>query len=200
MRACRVVLLLGGIVFALVGALTTPPYIVLVLAPACGILFASVVALVNPAFPRSSSARRTVVFSWAGAALFVPCLAGIVQLGGIGAVVALVLVVLGCIVVGDWIVEHSSASDRVAGVGMDVEQLERMLHVLPTSALLREWRTAGEHMRTGADPDRRGEAIVIRGLLLEELSRRDPVGVDRWLEGEEDAPEQYLRGDSDAAS
>ena len=55
-------------------------------------------------------------------------------------------------------------------------------------------------MRTGADPDRRGEAIVIRGLLLEELSRRDPVGVDRWLEGEEDAPEQYLRGDSDAAS
>jgi hypothetical protein len=67
--------------------------------------------------------------------------------------------------------------------------------------LLREWRSTGEHMQAGADPERRAEAIRVRTLLLEELSCRDPAGVTRWLsEGDEDAPEQYLRGDSDATT
>ncbi len=200
MRRCRVVLLLGATLFALVGALTTPPYVVLVLAPVCGIFFASVVAVVNPAFPKDSSARRTVVFSWAGATLFIPCLAGIGQFGSLGTVAAMVLMVLGCVVVGDWIVECSNASDRGAGAGMDVEQLQQLFYVLPTSMLLGEWRATGELMQTGADPDRRDEAVLVRTLLMEELSRRDPEGVARWLEGEEDAPEQYLRGDSGAAT
>ncbi len=200
MRACRAVLLLGGASFALVGALTSPPGVVLVLAPACGLFVGSVVALVNPAFPKSPSARRAVVFSGAGGALLVPFLAGIGQFGTIGAVAALVLMVLGCVVVGDWIVEQSNGTDRGGEAGMDVEQLQQLIHVLPTSMLLREWRASGEDMQTGADPDRRAEAILARGLLLEELSRRDPEGVTRWLEGEEDAPEQYLRGDSGAAT
>jgi hypothetical protein len=200
-RACRRALLGGVVAFAFVGALTSPPYVVLMVAPAFGIFIASMVAMINPAFPEARSARRATVMSGTSAALVVPCLAGIVQFGAAGAVTAVVLMVLGCVVVGGWIAEQSDPPGRGAASDLDVEELRQFLQVLPTSMLLREWRSAGEHVQPGADPDRRAGAVLVRTVLLEELSRRDPVGVARWLsEGDEDAPEQYLRGDSDATT
>jgi hypothetical protein len=173
--------------------------VVLVFAPAFGIVVGSVVALVNPAFPKARSARRAVVFSATGTALVVPCLRGLAQFGTAGTVAAVVLMVLGCIVVSGWVAEQSDPPGRRAASDLDVEELQQFVQVLPTSMLLREWRAAGEHVQPGADLDRRAEAVLVRTLLLEELYRRDPVGVARWLsDGDEEAPEQYLRGDSDA--
>ena len=41
-------------------------------------------------------------------------------------------------------------------------------------------------------------AVVLRRCLLDELRRRDPVGVERWLrEGPHDPPERYVRDDRD---
>jgi len=78
--------------------------------------------------------------------------------------------------------------------------MQQFIQVLPTSMLLREWRSAGEHLWPGANPGRRAAAVLVRNLLLEELSRRDPEGVARWLsDGDEEAPERYL-GDSDATT
>ena len=200
-RVCRRALLGGAIAFAFVGALTTPPYVVLVFAPAFGIVVGSVVALVNPAFPKARSARRAAVFSATGTALVVPCLAGIVQFGSAGGVAALVLMVLGCIVVGGWIVEQSELPDHGDASDLDVETLRQFVQVLPTAMLLREWRSASDHVQPGAALDRRAEAVLVRTVLLEELSHRDPVGVARWLsDGDEEAPEQHLRGDSDATT
>src|SRR3712207_6041694 len=98
-RACRRVLLGGAIAFALVGALTTPPQVVLVFAPILGVFVGSVVALVNPAFSKAHSARRAAVLSGTVAALVVPCLAGLGQAGAAGTIGAVVLMVLTCVVV-----------------------------------------------------------------------------------------------------
>jgi hypothetical protein len=200
-RACRHTLLGGAVAFALVGALTTPPYVVVIVAPTFGVFVGSVVALINPEFPKSRSARRAAVFSGAGAALVVPCLAGIGQFGAEGTIIAAVLSLLSCVVACEWIVRDSDLSDGQGASALDVEGLQQLIQVLPTSTLLREWRSVGEHVRTGADQDLRARAVLVRTLLLEELSHRDPEGVARWLsEGDEEAPEQYLRGDSDATA
>lgn len=200
-RVCHGALLGGAVAFALIGALTSPPYVVLTVAPTFGVFVGSVVALTHPASPRARSAHRAVVFSGAGAALAVPCVAGIGRLGTAGTVAAVVLMVLACVVVGRWIVEHTDPPQRGAASDLDVEELQRFLQVLPTSMLLPEWRAAGQLLRPGTDPDRRAQAVLVRTLVLEELSRRDPVGVARWLsEGDEDAPEPFLGGDSDATA
>jgi len=191
----------GAIAFALVGALTTPPQVVLVFAPILGVFVGSVVALVNPAFSKAHSARRAAVLSGTVAALVVPCLAGLGQAGAAGTIGAVVLMVLTCVVVSGWIAEYSDPPGGEPASEPDVEELRQFVHALPTSMLLREWRAAGEHVQPGAAPDRRAGAVLTRGLLLEELSRRDPVGVAEWLsDGDEEAPEQHLRGDSDATT
>jgi hypothetical protein len=157
------------------------------------------VAVINPSFPEARSARRAVVFSATGTALLVPCLTGLGEFGTAGTVAAVMLMILGCVVVAGWIAEQSEPPARETAPDLDVDELQQFLEVLPTSMLLREWRVAGEHVQPGSDGNRRAEAVLVRTLLLEELSRRDPVGVARWLsEGDEEAPEQYLLGDSDA--
>ena len=76
-RCYRVVVVAATTSFALVGALVTPPYVVLLLAPLWGFLVAGVVGLVNTDFPQTRSARRTIAFAGTGATLLVPALAGI---------------------------------------------------------------------------------------------------------------------------
>jgi hypothetical protein len=193
------VLLLGVTACALVGASTTPAYVVLVLAPVLGAFVAGVVALLAVGSVDKASVRRAALLSGAWAALLVPALAGAGSLGTGGAVIMFTLMALGAVVSGRWIVETCDPSGEGAETGRDEEQLRQLLRVLPTSMLLREWRSTGEHLQTGADQDRRAEAVLVRILLLEELSRRDPAGVARWLsEGDDDAPEQFLRGDPTA--
>ncbi len=200
-RACRHGLLGGTVAFALVGALTSPPYVLLVVAPTFGVFVGSAVALITPEFPKSRSARRAAVFAGAGAALVVPCLAGIEQFGAEGTMVAALLILLSCVVACEWMVGHSDLSDSRGASALDAEGLQQLIQVLPTSTLLREWRSVGEHVQIGADQDLCTRAVLVRTLLLEELSHRDPEGVARWLsEGDEEAPEQYLRGDSDATA
>jgi MFS family permease len=198
-RACRPILLLGVTGCALVGALTTPPYVVLVISTIFGIFVAGGVAILSVGLVDMLSARRTILLSGAWAALLVPAAAGVGALGPAGGGVAVALMGLCVVVVSSWIAETCDPSDW-AETGMDVDQLQQFIHVLPTSMLLREWRATGEHLQPGADLYRRAQAVQVRTLLMEELSRRDPVGVGRWLsEGDEDAPERYVRGDWSAS-
>ena len=213
-RVCRRALLVGVTACALVGALTSPAYVALVVAPAFGIVAAGVVAILGVDIVQKVSVRRAAVLSAAWAALLVPALAGVGVLGNAGVMILFALMVVGAVLTGSWIVETCAPSREIAETsrgaaqagraaarpGTGVAQLRQLIRVLPTSMLLNEWRSTGEHMQTGAARERRAEAVLVRTLLLEELSRRDPAGVERWLsEGDEDAPEQYLRGDSTAS-
>jgi hypothetical protein len=73
-RASRLILLLGITACALVGALTTPPYVVLLVAPAFGLLVSGVAAVLILGFKEPTAAHRTIVLSGAWAALIVPAL------------------------------------------------------------------------------------------------------------------------------
>jgi hypothetical protein len=87
---------------------------------------------------------------------------------------------------------------RDARPGPDDGVLRDLLRTLPVGVLFEEWRdTAGEVVGGGDTEDR----IRLRGLLIAELRRRDPVGVGRWLaEAPEDPPDDYIRETRDRAS
>jgi hypothetical protein len=192
---------------ALVGALTASAYVVLVIAPTCGLFAAGVVAVhvVDPARGTVDPGRRTrmhreVLLAGAWAALLPPAAAGVRTLDDGGVMVAVLLVFLAASVAAGWIVEICEASSENPEAGWDEEELRRLLHVLPTSMLLSEWHSGCEYMHSVRAEEQRIHAAHVRTLLLEELSRRDPAGVSRWLsEGDEERPEQYLRGDSAAS-
>jgi hypothetical protein len=205
-RASRLILLLGITACALVGALTTPPYVVLLVAPAFGLLVSGVAAVLILGFKEPTAAHRTIVLSGAWAALIVPALAGMGALATGGAVIMFVLMVIGSVVAASWITETCASSDGSSELGMNDEtgmdegELRLFIGALPTSLLLREWRRTGERLRPGKDPQQHLRAIRLRTMLLEELSRRDPAGVDLWLNaGDNDAPDQYVRDDSSAS-
>jgi hypothetical protein len=192
---------LGVTACALVGALTAPPYVVLVIAPTCGLFVAGVVAVhvVDPASEKTK-VHRAVLLSGAWAALLAPAVAGVRTLDDAGVMVRVLLVFLAASVAAGWIVEICDPSSEKPAAGWDEEELRQLLRVLPTSMLLSEWHSGCAYMHSGRPQEERSHAAHVRTLLLEELSRRDPAGVSRWLsEGDEERPEQYLRGDSAAS-
>lgn len=68
-----------------------------------------------------------------------------------------------------------------------------VLATVPLDVLLAKWRASqGEQQRVL--PQRELEAICwVRELLIDELQRRDPVGVERWLTaGAGEPPERYI--------
>ena len=52
---------------------------------------------------------------------------------------------------------------------------------LTTTALVHTWKLSYRALTTSADPDVRAQAAESRRRCLEELERRDPVGVRLWL-------------------
>ncbi|MGY1634154.1 hypothetical protein ACI784_20815 [Geodermatophilus sp. SYSU D01186] len=198
-RGCGLVFGPAVVACALVGALTTPPYLTLIIAPACGFSVGNAVLVLLEGFPGGAWVRRGALLSGAWTGLLVLTLPGADALGVDGSGLVLVLVVLGAVTAVTWIGEARASCAEGGGPGTD-EQLRQLLGVLPTAVLFREWRETGEQLQSGADLDRRAEAVEVRNLLLEEFSRRDPVGVGRWLsEGDEELPEQYLRDDRRAS-
>lgn len=68
--------------------------------------------------------------------------------------------------------------------------LRSTLRVVSLSVLLDQWRTTGRDLhRPGPSC---GTSAQLRRLLLEELERRDPDGVDRWLRSGRTDPEPFL--------
>ena len=88
-----VLLMCGLSVGALVGALVSSMWTMLVVAPAVGALVAGLVALEKLDFPADPTARRAVLFAGCGGALLVPLVEGILWLGALG--VPMLLVGLG---------------------------------------------------------------------------------------------------------
>jgi len=199
-RISGVACLVGVVGVALLGALFSSAVMTLVVAPVAGIFGAGQLALVHPSFPGRRSARRAVLLSGFGWAVMVPFVMGAVALGVVGAVLTVVLVLIGALLVVGAITDVCRRDAVPDSAGASVAGLEELVSGLPTATLLAEWEESASGLGSG-DPGRRAAAIQFRGLLLAEMTRRDPAGVDRWLrEGTGGTTDPHLPGDSDSAS
>lgn len=176
------VLIAGFVAVALVGAVVTSAYVVFVLGPAAGLAAAYQVALADVDFPRRRSARRAVLRAGAVGTALVPYLGGVVFLGAVGVAVTVVLGVLGVLVavpaVMRWGREEGALPPvaRPGGSPQDTDVAD-----MSTPRLWAEWRSSAVDLGVD-DPDRALSAVQRRSSVLEELSRRDPTLVERWLE------------------
>ncbi|RZU31309.1 hypothetical protein [Blastococcus saxobsidens] len=190
--AVRVGRVLGATLYvttALFGALFTSWSSMLVVAPLLGALVGGAVALVRPDFAKDAASRRTVVHAAVAGVLALPFATGLPALGGLGSVVVLLLLVVGSLTVDDWL----AAGEPGPRVGHPAE-LRPVLGVLPTAELVSAWLRTEDLLRSARDRSRVAE---LRELLLDELARRDPEGVARWLAAGGRSPVPHVRTDRD---
>lgn len=175
-------LIAGYVAVALVGIVVTSVFAVFVLGPAAGLAVAFQVALAAEGFPRRPSARRAVLWSGAGGTLLVPYVGAVVFLGSVGVAMTVVLGVLGVLLavpaVSSWL-RRAWRQPPVAP--QDRDPWGRDVADMSTPRLWQEWRLS--HVQLHADdPSRALAAVQRRSSVLEELCRRDPKIVDRWLD------------------
>jgi hypothetical protein len=197
MAFCRVLVPAGFVGTALIGAFVTPPIGMLLVAPLTGAGVGLLAALVNPAFPAETWARRGALISGATGAAFVPFVNGVALLGAVGGVLAVVLLVLGSCRAANWMIDV--IEDSPARMSSRDERWTRMvMPSLPTATLLQEWRAT--QAVVGSRPvAERTRAVQLRGILLEELARRDPAAVERWLRSGDWSSGPQIRSDRDVA-
>ncbi|MCZ2857111.1 hypothetical protein [Blastococcus sp. VKM Ac-2987] len=188
-RCGRVLVATTILTTALVGAVFTPWLWMLVYAPTLGLLFGGTAALADPDFPRDPASRRLVVHAAATGVLLLPFGAALPALGSLGGVAVLVLLVAGPLVAADRLTEDEVDVRDVAG-------LRSVLPRLPTAALVETWSGTEELLRS---PRHRDLATEVRGLVLDELTRRDPGGVAAWLAVGGTSPAPHIRSDRDLA-
>lgn|SRR5690606_27032018 len=66
-------------------------------------------------------------------------------------------------------------------------ELEEALASAPTDVLCKLWTQTGQELRTVYLPSTICSYAALRQVILDELARRDPDGVSRWLQ---DAPDR----------
>ena len=180
MACCRVVVRAGFVALTLLGAFVTPPAGMLLVAPLTGAVAGLFVAGLHPVFPAQSRARPGVLLTASTGAAFVPFVNGVDLLGSAGGVVALVLLVLGSCLAADRLMDLVEDSPPNGAPG-DARRLRAVLPSLSTAVLLQEWRTTQQTCGSRPSAAEGARAVQLRELLLDELARRDPVAVERWL-------------------
>lgn len=165
----------------LLGVVLTPPVLLLLLGPVVGLAVTVVYALAHwSCCDEQWPAPRRLVDVTALGAGAVPWLQGLHVLGEVGLALGLLSAALLVLVV-----RSPERPPQVTRADGD-DSLRQLLAVLPTDLLLREWRVQGA---TAAGPG---------ALVLDELGRRDPQGVQRWRDAGAAGPlEPYLRPDHD---
>ncbi len=117
------------------------------------------------------------------AACLPAAIAGAAALGqGAGIVAVTLAAVTATAVVAHWSTRPPAAPPHPAPGGDTPGQddsLRQLLRHLPTDVLLDEWRST----QPGSGPPDDGPAARgrLRGLLIDEMRRRDPAGTRRWL-------------------
>jgi hypothetical protein len=93
-----------------------------------------------------------------------------------------------------WVIDRIARTPMATGIQAlgDSAHLRRVLPELPDDALLREWGDSADLLGPDVDPATRVAAAELRALLIDELSRRDPAGVERWLRTGDSRPDQHL--------
>ncbi len=130
-------------------------------------------------------------------------LAGSSAVGPWGGLLLVLLLTVATSLFGRWIssdprVRPSPARGR-APSPWDEELLREVVSALPTDVLLDEWQVTQRRLTAPAG-DRMWE-VRLRGLLIDELQARDPLGTARWLsEGINHSPDRYIQRDSSLGS
>ncbi len=91
--------------FALLGAVVTPLFAMLVVAPLVGAFVAGVVAVVHPTFGADPAGRATALRAFAGGAVLVPLAGGVGLFGEAGVVLVALLLLLASVVATGWLAE-----------------------------------------------------------------------------------------------
>ena len=190
-RWARAVLLVGAVAVALLGALLGPPAAMLIWAPITGLFAVGTAALARRLFAEEPGERRTVLVSGVVGFLVVPFTTGLGVLGPAGGAVLIAMLMLGALWVSEVAVDAPDASPAVAR-RRQIASVRRALPEMPLEGLVQVWRQAAPQIGPEAAPDVRMAAAELRSLLLDELSRRDPAGVERWLHAGVDDPGRYL--------
>ncbi len=190
-RAARALSLPAVVLLALAGAATSPAWLTLLWGPAVAGTAIGVTAILHPHFPGTASARRATVYAGTGAMLLVPAVAGLELLGPRGAAVGLALLSAA----GMWAVSAfpESEPDASAAAIRRAAAVRRSLPDLALDCLLEEWRRSGLVLEFRLSPRAFSTVAELRSLLVDELTRRDPAGVEQWLREGGD-PEEYLTG------
>jgi hypothetical protein len=187
-RTSRTTVLSCAVLVALFGAAMSSPVVTLVWAPAVGILSAAAAAVTAD----GAAARRAAWIAGTGAAAAVPFLSGLGLLGPGAAFLVPLLVILGAL----WMVESAAgAPGDVAAARHELAVLRRAAPELPVDGLVRAWRDTTDRLRPGVHPVVAAVTAEARSLIVDELTRRDPVGVDRWLREGGD-PGEHLSGEA----
>jgi hypothetical protein len=189
-RAGVVAVVVGVI---LVGALLGPPARMLLWAPGVGLVTAGAALVAVPYATAGWTRRRTAVCSGLAGAALVPFTGGLEALGRAGGVVLMAILLLGALWLVDSVLEASPPNARQVA-RQDADRVRRGIEDLSVESLLVEWRAAAERLGPEVDPAVRVVAADLRADLLEELARRDPAGVRRWLLSGGADPGGYLAG------
>ena len=209
-RVCSVVAAAGFVGLALLGAVVSPPVVVFVLGPLCAALLAGLVAVAEDGPLRRPVAVRRVLVAAGAGLLLIPFCAGMAVLGPLGLAVLVVLLALaavGCVARAGGLRSRPrprlhvvTGPDAAGGAPLTTWPASSFVCLLPTVRLLEEWRSSRAQL-CGGDPARRLEAVELRAELIEELARRHPDAVDRWLmEGGDQDPARYIGDDRDLAA
>ena len=190
-RVVRAVLLVVAVAVTLLGAMLGPPAAVLLWAPVTGLVTLGAARLAVRAFADEPGGRRPVLVSGVVGFLLVPFTSGLGALGRIGGVLLIAMLVLGALWVVELAVDAPDAGPALA-LRRQVSAVRRVLPEMPFEGLLEQWRQAAPEIGPDADPEVRIVAAELRSLLLDELTRRDPAGVERWLRAGVDDPGRYL--------
>jgi uncharacterized membrane protein YphA (DoxX/SURF4 family) len=142
---------------------------------------------------RTMSANQLIPVALVAAGLPTALAAIFTILGPAGLVIGFVLLVLGGVATTDqveaYLTAPTGATDTGPATRAEAEgALKRTsLEAMSTSALTTMWSTCGSDL----------DAVQLRADLLDELERRDPVGVEQWIrEGVASRPADYVRDDS----
>ena len=187
-------LLGAAVVAAWLGALTAPAHLTLVVAPVLGALTAGTVLVGAACIGSRRPSPRALALSGLGGLLLVPFLVGVQVLGAAGAALSLALLMTAAARVP---VDPLAAASPAAPTREELARLGAELRRLPSAQLLEHWQRTAAPVHRGAGPDVRAAVTEFRSLLLDEFSRRDPAGVERWLRTGGDPARHLASGEAD---
>jgi uncharacterized membrane protein YphA (DoxX/SURF4 family) len=141
---------------------------------------------------RAMSADRVVTVALATSGLPMALSAIFTFLGPAGLVLGLLLLALAAIAtaeqVGALLTAEAGEAGRAAATPAETAGTHDApaLAALPTSTLTRQWGACGGDL----------DGVQLRADIIDELERRDPFGVERWIrDGVAASPANYVRDD-----
>jgi hypothetical protein len=199
---CRILLKLLYTAIAMLGALVAPILTISAI-PALGAAGAGLYATLEPPWRRPEIRPTDLLAVGLAVGGFAPFVAGVQALGDVGSLFILAVLGLLTAVAAHWLLTFEPSNAAVVPSSSPtggVESLRDVFRAAPIEWLFEEWRASQHQLTHNGGWAGVLDTASLRGLLLDEMQRRNPTGVERWLnEGAVWPPEHYLRRDDGLA-